>query len=94
VIHTPVKAPQANAHAERFVRSVRNECLDWLLIIGRRHLEQILRTYIQHYNHERPHRGLALQPPEPVWVMQPPGGDVRRRDHLGGLLHEYYRAAA
>jgi len=94
VIHTPVQVPQANAYAERFVRTVRNECLDWLLIIGRRHLEKVLRTYIQHYNQERPHRGLALQPPEPVRVKQPPSGDVRRRDHLGGLLHEYYRAAA
>jgi putative transposase len=62
VVHTPVQAPQANAYAERFVRTVRNECLDWLLIIGRRHLEHDLRMYIQHYNRERPHRGLALQP--------------------------------
>ncbi len=94
VIATPVQAPQANAYAERFVRTIRNECLDWLLIIGRRHLEQVLRTYIQHYNQERPHRGLALQPPEPVRVKRPRSGDVRRRDHLGGLLHEYYRTAA
>src|SRR6266542_3683875 len=79
VIHTPVRAPQANAYAERFVRTVRTECLDWLLIVGRRHL---------------PHRGLALQPPEPLQVKQPPGGDVRRHDRLGGLVHEYYRAAA
>jgi transposase InsO family protein len=49
VIHTPVQAPQANAYAERFVRTVRTECLDWLLIVGRRHLEQVLRIYIQHY---------------------------------------------
>ena len=94
VIHTPVQAPQANAYAGRFVRTVRNECLDWLLIIGRRHLEHVLPIYIQHYNRERPHRGLALQPPEPEQVTQPPGGDVRRRDRLGGLVHEYYRAAA
>jgi putative transposase len=93
VIHTPVQAPGANAYAERFVRTVRNECLDWLLIIGRRHLDKVLRTYIRHYNQERPYRGLALQPPEPVRIKQPPSGDVRRRDHLGGLLHEYYRAA-
>src|SRR5207247_8617094 len=60
VIHTPVQAPQANAYAERFVRTVRNECLDWLLILGRRHLEHVLRVCIQHYNQERRHRGLAL----------------------------------
>jgi transposase InsO family protein len=72
VIHTPVRAPQANACAERFVRTVRNECLDWLLIIGRRHLEHVLRIYIQHYNRERPHRGLALQLPEPARITEPP----------------------
>ncbi len=94
VIHTPMRAPQANAHAERFIRTVRTECLDWLLIVGRRHLERILRTYIEHYNRERPHRGLALQPPEPPKLKPPPGGDVQRRDRLGGLVHEYYRAAA
>jgi hypothetical protein len=63
VIHTPVQAPQANAYAERFVRTVRNECLDWLLILGRRHLDHVLRIYVQHYNRERPHRGLALTQP-------------------------------
>jgi putative transposase len=94
VIRTPIRAPQANAYAERFVRTVRTECFDWLLIVGRRHLEGVLRIYIQHYNRQRPHRGLALQPPQPLQVKQPPGGEVRRRDRLGGLLHEYYRAAA
>jgi putative transposase len=54
VIHTPIRAPQANAYAERFVRTVRAECLDWLLILGRRHLEWVLRSYTAHYNRERP----------------------------------------
>jgi putative transposase len=94
VIHTPVRAPQANAYAERFVRTVKTECLDWLLIVGRRHLEHVLRIYIQHYNRERPHRGLALQPPQASQLKLPPGGEVQRRDRLGGLVHEYYRAAA
>jgi putative transposase len=76
------------------VRTVRTECLDWLLILGRRHLERVLRTYVQHYNRERPHRGLALQPPEPLRLRRSPGGDVERRDRLGGLVHEYYKAAA
>jgi putative transposase len=66
VIHTPIRAPQANAYAERFVRTVRAECLDWLLIVGRRHLEAVLRIYTAHYNQERPHRALALFPPEPT----------------------------
>jgi putative transposase len=94
VIHTPVRAPQANANAERFVRTVRTECLDWLLIVGGRHLEHVLRIYIQHYNRERPHRGLALQPPEPKELNSRPHRDVQRHDRLGGLLHEYYRTAA
>jgi hypothetical protein len=51
-----VRAPQANAYAERFVRTIKTESLDWLLIVGRRHLEHVLRIYIQHYNRERPHR--------------------------------------
>ena len=94
VVHTPVRAPQANAYAERFVRTIRTECLDWLLILGRRHLEHVLRTYVNHYNRERPHRGLALQPPEASPLRSPGGGDVHRRDRLGGLIHEYYKAAA
>jgi putative transposase len=94
VVHTPVRAPQANAYAERFVRTIRTECLDWLLILGRRHLEHVLRTHINHYNRERPHRGLALQPPEAPPLRSPGGGHVHRRDRLGGLIHEYYKAAA
>jgi putative transposase len=62
VIQTPIRAPQANAYAERFVRTIRAECLDWLLIIGRRHLETALHIYTAHYNRERPHRGRALHP--------------------------------
>ncbi len=95
VIHTPIRAPQANAYAERFVRTVRAECLDWLLIIGRRHLETVLRIYTAHYNRERPHRGLALHPPEPATATQQQNtGKIERRDRLGGLIHEYHRAAA
>jgi hypothetical protein len=95
VIHTPVRAPQATAYAERFVRTVRAECLDWLLILGRRHLETVLRTYTAHYNRERPHRALALFPPDSTNAdPQPSGGQIKRRDRLGGLIHEYHRVAA
>jgi putative transposase len=94
VIRTPIRAPQANAYAERFVRSVREECLDWLLIVRRRHLDRVLYQYIE-YNRERPHRGLDLAPPQPnAKGRASRASAVERRDRLGGLLHEYYRAAA
>jgi transposase InsO family protein len=64
VIRTPVQAPNANAHAERWVGSVRRECLDRLLIFSRRQLEHVLRVYARHYNQHRPHRSLAFRPPE------------------------------
>jgi putative transposase len=95
IVKTPVRAPKANAIAERFVRTVRGECLDWLLILNRRHLERVLRVYVDHYNRERPHRALDLRPPEPDERAQgSPVGEIHRRDRLGGLIHEYYRAAA
>jgi transposase InsO family protein len=95
VIKTPVRAPKANAVAERWVRSVRNECLDHVLVFGRRHLEQILRGYLTHYNTERPHRSLELA--APAGTLQEargsPPAEIRRRDVLGGLIHEYSAAA-
>jgi putative transposase len=96
VILTPPRAPQANAYAERFVRTARTECLDWLLILGPRQLERVLRVFVEHYNSERPHRALGRCPPTRPQTTPPPppGAAVKRRDRLGGLLHEYYRAAA
>jgi putative transposase len=99
IIRTPVQAPNANAYAERWVGSVRRECLDRLLIFGRRQLEHVLRVYICHFNQRRPHRALDLRPPDrgrgtdpslaaTVYPLQ-----VRRRDLLGGLIHEYEAAA-
>jgi putative transposase len=95
IVRTPLRAPKANAIAERFVRTVRAECLDWLLILNRRHLERVLRVYVDHYNRERPHRALEQRAPEPDERPEgSPTGEIRRRDRLGGLIHEYYRAAA
>jgi putative transposase len=95
VTHTPIHAPQANAYAERFVRTIRAECLDWLLILGRRHLKRVLGTYTAHYNRERPHRALALQSPElAAPIRRPAVATIDRREVLGGLIHEYHRAAA
>lgn len=95
VIRTPVRAPNANAYAERWVRTLREDCLDRLLIVGRRHLERVLRVYVPHYNEHRPHRALGLAPPDRVAPVPPslfPVG-VERRDLLGGLIHEYHAAA-
>ncbi len=96
IIKTPVRAPRANAFAERWVRTVRTECVDWMLLLGRRHLERVLRAYAAHYNGRRPHRGLELQTPHPRpdparWSAD--GARVQRRDVLGGLIHEYELAA-
>jgi len=73
---------------------VRAECLDWLLILNRRHLERVLRVYVHHYNRERPHRALELRPPEPQAHDRSAAGEIHRRDRLGGIIHEYYKAAA
>jgi putative transposase len=93
VICTPIQAPNANAYAERWVRTVRADCLDRILILGQRHLEQVLRVYRRHYNEHRPHRALHLLPPDgrdPTPLTAP--GGLRRRDLLGGLIHEYEAA--
>ena len=94
VIRSPVQAPNANAFAERWVRTVRADCLDRILILGRHHLEHVLRVYRRHYNEHRPHRALRLLPPDsrargrdPTLLTAPAG--LRRRDLLGGLIHEY-----
>jgi putative transposase len=100
VIQTPVRAPNANAHMERSVGTVRRECLDRLLIVGCRQLEHIFRVYVSHYNRGRPHRALGLNPPDskirsPIaTVASPHALQVNRRDLLGGLIHEYELAAA
>jgi putative transposase len=94
IIRTPIRAPRANAVAERFIGTLRRECLDHLLITGPRHLAAVLREYVQHYDAHRPHRSLHQQPPA---GGTPPrsGAAIRplRRDRLGGLIHEYVQVA-
>jgi transposase InsO family protein len=91
IVRTPFRAPQANGVAERFVRTVRSECLDWLLILNGQHLEQVVRVFLDHYNGHRPHRALALAPPEPTGqaAREWSGACVLRRDRIGGAIHEY-----
>jgi transposase InsO family protein len=97
VVRTPVQAPEANGIAEQFVRTIRSECLDWLLILNARHLEHTVKVFVDHYNSGRPHRSLGLVPPngrapvKPETIGRPI--KVSRRDRLGGLLHEYEPAA-
>jgi putative transposase len=97
VVKIPPRAPRANAFAERWVRTVRTECLDWILVWNRRHLEHVLLHYLRHYNSRRPHRGIDLQTPiigpepTPATVHQLPR--IERADVLRGLIHEYRHAA-
>ena len=97
VIRTPFQAPKANAFAERWVGTIRRDCLDWILIVSRRQLEQVLRVYIDHYNGHRPHRALELtsanaEPATTSRQLQPTRARPPR-DRLGGLIHEYAAAA-
>jgi len=96
VILTPIRAPNANAFAERWIRTVRAECLDWMLILGRRHLDRVLRTYAEHYNGHRPHRALDLAAPLDGGEHPSPTRPraVIRRKVLGGLINEYEGMAA
>jgi transposase InsO family protein len=108
ILKTPYRTPNANAFAERFVRTVRSECLDHLLIVNEAHLECVLRSYACHYNGHRPHQGISHEIPameRTVPLAVGPASDarhrhlrrysglIRRYDRLGGLIHEYERAA-
>ena len=95
VLRTPVRAPRANAYAERWVGTVRREVLDRMLIVGCRQLRSVLAEYVDHYNGHRPHRALGQAPPlkPSVPVVLAPPGRVVRRDRLGGLIHEYAQVA-
>jgi transposase InsO family protein len=92
VIQTPVRAPNANAYAERFVRSIKEECLDRMIPLGERHFRRAVTEFVAHYHGERNHQGLKN-----ALIMGPPmtrtSGRVRRRSRLGGLLNFYERAA-
>jgi len=94
VIRTPIAAPKANAHIERHIGSTRRECLDWIMILNRRHLERVLAEWFEHYNSARPHRALGLRTPiarsDPVLTA----GPLTCTERLGGLLREYPRAQA
>jgi putative transposase len=94
IVQTPFQAPHRKAHAERFVRSIKEECLNQIIVLGEGHLRRTLTAFLAHYHRERNHQGLddRLIAPDP---LAPPGatGLIRCRVRLGGLLRYYHRAA-
>ncbi|MER5326270.1 integrase core domain-containing protein [Streptosporangium roseum] len=94
VLKTPPRSPRANAFAERFVGTLRRECLDHMLVHGERHLRQVLAEYERHYNQHRPHQALSLRQPihDPAEVVDLTAR-IQRRSAVCGLIHEYRRAA-
>jgi hypothetical protein len=99
VVLTPYRTPQANGHIERLIGGARREVLDHVLILGRRHLLEVLRAYTEHHNSHRPHRGLGLRRPHDVYRPIPDPRPARpetikHRGILGGLIHEYHARAA
>ncbi|MEV4365307.1 transposase [Nonomuraea sp. NPDC049625] len=94
VLKTPPRSPRANAFAERFVGTLRRECLDHMLVHGERHLRQVVAEYERHYNQHRPHQALSLRQPihDPAEVVDLTAR-IQRRSAVCGLIHEYRRAA-
>lgn len=94
-VRLPYRAPRSNSFAERWVGTVRREILDHVLIFGHRHLEAVLSAFVEHYHEARPHQGLAQRCPgrKSVTVDVDRNAPVVRRDLVGGILHEYARAA-
>jgi putative transposase len=94
IIKTPIRSPRANSMAERYVGTLRRECLDHLLIYGERHLRRILAEYSRRYNEHRPHQSREQRPPlhEPVQTVDVTGR-IERRQVVHGLINEYRRAA-
>jgi transposase InsO family protein len=93
IIRTPLRAPNANAYAERWIRSVRQECLDHLLIVNETHLKRVLTEYITFYNARRPHQGIEQRTPIP-YAKTEVTNSVKSRPVLGGIFHDYYASTA
>jgi putative transposase len=90
MVKIAARTPRANCYAKRFVRTIRSEVTDPMLILGQRHLRAVLTEYAAHYNGRRPHRGRNLYPPRPDYPPPQPGEPITRRRVLGGLINEYH----
>ena len=93
-VKLPARSPNLNAYAERFVRSIKEECLDRLVLLGEGHLRLVVREYVEHYHRERNHQGLDNRILERAPPPANPDADVQRRERIGGLLNYYHREAA
>lgn len=93
ILRSPSQAPRANSYAERFVGTLRRECLDHLLILGERHLRKVLAEFARHYNDHRPHQSLQQEPPRQAGRAADITARIERKQVLGGLINEYRRAA-
>jgi transposase InsO family protein len=93
VIRLPMRSPDLNAYAERWIRSLRQECLDRIIILNEAHLRWVLAEYVRYYNRRRPHQSLGHLPPEALDVY-PSAGDIVARPVLGGIINDYHRLAA
>jgi putative transposase len=93
ILLTPYQAPNANAFAERWVRTIRQECLDHLIILNETHLRNVMSEFVKHYNTAHPHQSIQQKLPVSPTVL-PSTGAIHRCDRLGGIVHEYFREAA
>ena len=94
VLRTPIRAPRANAYCERFIGSLRRECLDHVLVLSEQQLCCLVNEYVQYFNDDRPHQGINQRIPAKLESSRPGEGEIVARPVLGGLHHAYYRQAA
>ena len=93
-VRCPVRSPNCNAYAERFVRSIKHECLDRLILFGERSLRRTVNEYVMHYHAERNHQGLGNRLLDPKYTTGSTANPIQRKERLGGMLNFYYRQAA
>ena len=93
-LRLPARSPNLNAYAERFVRTIREECLDRMVFFGEASLRHAVQEFAAHYNRERNHQALGNRIIQPELAQFPATGDIGRRKRLGGMLYYYYRGAS